>query len=45
MMPLSGDKKANTIDAFNTTSRYLDNILNSNNLYFIMPIWQVKYSL
>ena len=30
MMSLSGDKQANIIDAFNTTSRYLDDILNFN---------------
>ena len=33
MMSLSGDK-ADVIDAFNTTSRYLDDILNINNVYF-----------
>ena len=36
LMSLSGDKQANDIDAFNTTSRYLDGILT---------IWQVKYTL
>ena len=30
MMSLSGDKQADSIDAFNTTSRYLDDILNIN---------------
>ena len=34
MMSLSDDKEADVIDAFNTTSRYLDDILNINNLYF-----------
>ena len=34
MMSLSGDKQANVIDAFNTTSRYLDDILNIYNVYF-----------
>ena len=28
MMSLSGDKQADVIDAINTTSRYLDDILN-----------------
>ena len=28
MMPLSDDKQADVIDAFNTTPRYLDDILN-----------------
>ena len=34
MMFLSGDNQADVIDAFNTTSRYLDDILNINNVYF-----------
>ena len=32
MMSLSEDKQADVIDAFNTTSRYLDDILNTNNV-------------
>ena len=34
MMSLSDDKQADVIGAFNTTSRYLDGILNINNVYF-----------
>ena len=34
MMSLSNDKQADVIDAFNTTSRYLDDILNINNVNF-----------
>ena len=34
MMSLSDDKQADVIDAFNTTSRYLDDILNINDVYF-----------
>ena len=34
MMSLSDDKQADVIDAFYTTSRYLDDILNINNIYF-----------
>ena len=34
MIFLSDDKQADIIDAFNTTSRYLNNILNINNVYF-----------
>ena len=34
MMSLSDDKQADVIDAFNTTSRYLDDILSINNAYF-----------
>ena len=34
MISLSDDKQADIIDAFNTTSRYLDDILNINNVNF-----------
>ena len=34
MMSLSDDKQADNFDAFNTTSRYFDDILNINNVYF-----------
>ena len=34
MMSVSDDKLTDTIDAFNTTSRYLDAILNINKIYF-----------
>ena len=34
MMSLSDDKQADVIDAFNTASRYLDDILNINYVYF-----------
>ena len=34
MMSLSDDKQADIIDVFVTTSRYLDDILNSYNVYF-----------
>ena len=37
MMSLSDDKQADVIDAFNTTSRYLDDILNINNDSQIYP--------
>ena len=42
MMYFSDDKQVDTIDAFNTTSRYLDDILNINNIYFDNII---KYTL
>ena len=35
MMSLS-DKQADIIDAFKTTTIYLDDILNMNNIYFTM---------
>ena len=34
MMSLSDDKQADVIDSFNTTSKYLGDILNINNVYF-----------
>ena len=34
MMSLSNDKQADINDAFNTTSRCLDDILNIYNVYF-----------
>ena len=34
MVSLSDDKQTSVIDAFNTTTRYLDDIFNINNVYF-----------
>ena len=34
MVSLSDDKQADTIEAFNTTSRYLDGILDIKDIYF-----------
>ena len=41
MMSLSDDKQADVIDTFNTTSRYLDDILNINNIYFDSMVNQI----
>ena len=41
MLSLSDDKQADVIDAFNTTSRYLDDILNINNVYFDNLVSQI----
>ena len=41
MMSLSGDKQVDVIDAFNTASRYLDDILNINNVYFDNMLSQI----
>ena len=41
MMSLSDDRQADVIDAFNTTSRYLDDILNINNFYFDNMVSQI----
>ena len=41
VMSLSGDKQADIIDAFNTTSRYLDEILNINKIYFDNMVSQI----
>ena len=41
MMSLSDDKQADVINAFNTTSRHLDDILNINNVYFDNMVIQI----
>ena len=41
MMSLSDDKQADIIDAFNTTSRYLNDILNINIVYFDNMVGQI----
>ena len=41
MMSLSDDKQADIVDAFNTTFRYLDDILNINNVYFDTMVSQI----
>ena len=41
MMSLSDVKQADVIDAFNTTSRYLDDILNIYNAYFDNMVGQI----
>ena len=44
MMSLSDDKQADSIDSFNTTSRYLDDFLNNNNVYFNNMVRQIYFS-
>ena len=41
MMSLSDNKQADVIDAFNTTFRFLDGILNINNVYFDNMVSQI----
>ena len=41
IMSLSDEKQADIIDAFNTTSRYLVDILNINNVYFDNMVSQI----
>ena len=41
MVSLSDDKQAEVICAFYTTSRYLDDILNINNVYFDNMVSQI----
>ena len=41
MMSLSDDKQADIIDAFNTAFRYLDDILNNDNVYFGNMVSQI----
>ena len=44
MISLSDDMQADSIDAFNTTSRYLDDILNIHNVYFDNIVCQIYHS-
>ena len=44
MMSLCDDKQADVINAFNTTFRYLDDILNINNVYFDNMVSQINPS-
>ena len=41
MMSLSDDEHSDVIQAFNTTSRYYDDILNINNVYFDNMVSQI----
>ena len=43
-MYLSDDKQTDIIDAFNTSSRYLDDILNINNVYLANMVRQIYTS-
>ena len=38
---LSDDKQTGIIEAFDTTSRYLDDILNINNIYFDIMVRKI----
>ena len=44
MMSLSDDKQTDIIDAFNTTSKYLDDSLKINNVYFDTKVCQIDPS-
>ena len=41
MMSRSDDTQTDISDAYNTTSRYFDNILNINNIYFNYMVNQI----
>ena len=41
MMSLSDNKQSNIIDTFNTTSRYFEDILTFNNIYFDNMVSQI----
>ena len=43
MMSLFDDKQADDIDAFNTESRFLDNIFNINNVYFDNMVSRIPF--
>ena len=44
MMSLSGNKDAEIIEAFNSTSRYLDGLLNMDTTYFDGMVNQINPS-
>ena len=44
MMSFSDDRQADIIDSFNTISRYSDDILNINNVYFDNIVSQIYHS-
>ena len=44
MMSLSADKAPEIIDAFNSMSRYLDDLLNINNTHFDGMVKQIYLS-
>ena len=44
MMSLSDDKQADDFDAFDTTSRHLDDFLNINHVYFDNMLSQIYLS-
>ena len=41
MTSLSDDNRADVIEAFNSTSRYLDDLLNTDNPYFKRMVNQI----
>ena len=48
MMSLSDDEQADIVGAFHTTSRYLDDILNIDNVYFdnmVSQIYPLEFQL
>ena len=42
MLSLSDNNQADVVEAFNSTSRYLDGLLNIDNI-FILNKWEVRY--
>ena len=44
LLSLSGNYQSDVVEAFNSTSRYLDDLLNIDNLYFAQMVSQI-YSI
>ena len=44
MLSLSDNDQTDFIEAFNSTSRYLDNLLNIDNLYFEQMVGQIYHT-
>ena len=43
MDSLKHDNQADVIEAFNSTSRYLDDLLDIDNPYFNLKAWSIKF--
>ena len=41
MKSLSPENQADIIEAFNSTSRYLDDLLNIGNIYFVQMVYRI----
>ena len=43
MKSLSPENQADIVEAFNSTSRYLDDLLNIDNIYFVQMVNRIYY--
>ena len=45
MLFLSEDNQSDVIEAYNSTSRYLDDLLNIDEYFFVLIAWLTVYTL